>query len=151
MTVHDAELHALYQPKDVDCHAQLFFNPVGDYEPLPRFDQHPDHVPWPQKAHDPLWLDATRADMERLVLWNEYIPPENAPGSQNRRCIIAAEDCEHFPDAPQDAEVPSTWVWENPHATSVNLTVSPSIGYGKEDSGEWRYHFFVEGGEVRNV
>lgn len=151
MTVHDAELHALYQPVDVDCHAALFFNPVGDYPTAEVVGDWPKHFAWPESARRPVHFDAEGyLDIEALHAWNPYVRPEEAPRDRRRRCIIAAEDCPHFPEAPQDVDVPTTWLWENPDDDPADVTVSPSIGYGKK-GGEWTYHFFVEGGEVRNV
>jgi len=141
MTIYDAELHALYQPTDVDCHALLFFNPQCA-------EEHAHQGGWPHRARRPNYFDARGyTEMERLAYWNPYA---DADKWWARKAIIAAADCEHFPNAPQDAETPVTWRWENPDADPQDVTVSPSIGYGKRD-GEWRYHFFVEDGAVRNV
>jgi hypothetical protein len=142
VTVHDAELHALYVPHEHDCHAVLFFNPAGETE----YIDPPESIPYRAVSPSP---GVGELPLERAQMWNPYVTDENARG--HRDCIIATADCEHFPDAPQDDGVPTTWRWENPGDDPENLTVSPSIGYYKTDAGEWVYHFFVEDGNVRNV
>jgi len=142
MTVKDAELHALYTPREHDCHAVLFFNPVDVDEYV-----EPELL-MPYRAVSPTF-GVSEIALQRDHMWNPYVTDEHARG--HRDCIIAAEGCGHFPDAPQDVNSPTTWRWENPDADPSEVTVSPSIGYYKTDGGEWVYHFFVENGSVRNV
>jgi len=122
MSEKDAELRCVYFKNGHDCHGWVYLNDAGS-----------EYVEQNRGFGD---------GVEVAHTWNPKT--KRIAGS----FLFVSDECDHH-DFPADN--PTTWRWENPDEPTEDITLSPSIGVGRDQSGGWDWHCYVRDGEVDNL